>query len=53
MDALSPDALHEAVLVLAMMLHRHDISGDPDYDLQITERLTLMPQGFELRLTPR
>ncbi len=46
-------ALHEAVLVLAMMLHRHDIAGDPDYVLQIAERLTLMPQGFELTLTPR
>lgn len=46
-------ALHEAVLVLAMMLHRHDIAGDPDYVLRIAERLTLMPQGFELNLTAR
>lgn len=46
-------ALHEAVLVLAMMLHRHDIARDPDYVLRIAERLTLMPQGFELTLTPR
>lgn len=46
-------ALHEAVLVLAMMLHRHDIAGDSAYDLQITERLTLMPEGLELVVTPR
>ncbi len=46
-------ALHEAVLVLATLLHRFDLSGDPDYELAISERLTLMPQGFELELTPR
>ena len=46
-------ALHEAVLVLARMLHRYEISADPDYELVITERLTLMPKGFELGLTPR
>lgn len=46
-------ALHEAVLVLARMLHRYKIEPDPDYELAITERLTLMPVGFELALTPR
>jgi cytochrome P450 len=46
-------ALHEAVLVLARLLHRYDIAGDPDYELKIAERLTLMPQGFELTITPR
>lgn len=46
-------ALHEAVLVLAMMLHRHDLAGDPDYVLEIAERLTLMPVGFELNVTRR
>jgi unspecific monooxygenase len=46
-------ALHEAILVLARMLHRYDIAGDPDYELEITERLTLMPTGFELTLSPR
>lgn len=46
-------ALHEAILVLARMLHRYDIAADPDYELAIAERLTLMPKGFELTLTPR
>lgn len=46
-------ALHEAILVLARMLHRYDIAADPDYELEIAERLTLMPKGFELTLTPR
>jgi len=46
-------ALHEAILVLARMLHRYDIAADPDYELEIAERLTLMPKGFELTLAPR
>jgi cytochrome P450 len=46
-------ALHEAVLVLARLLHRYDISGDPDYELAISERLTLMPKGFEITLVRR
>lgn len=46
-------ALHEAILVLARMLHRYDIAGDPDYELEIAERLTLMPHGFELTVGPR
>ncbi|AXT85810.1 cytochrome P450 [Aeromicrobium sp. A1-2] len=46
-------ALHEAILVLARLLHRYDIAGDPDYELEIVERLTLMPKGFELTMTPR
>lgn len=46
-------ALHEAILVLARMLHRYDIAGDPDYELEIAERLTLMPKGFELTIRPR
>lgn len=46
-------ALHEAVLVLARMLHRYDIVVDPEYQLRVSERLTLMPEGFELILSPR
>lgn len=46
-------ALHEAVLVLARLLHSYDLVGDPSYDLKVTERLTLMPEGFELELRPR
>lgn len=46
-------ALHEAVLVLARILHRYDLVGDPSYDLRVVERLTMMPQGLELELRPR
>jgi cytochrome P450 len=46
-------ALHEAILVLARVLHRYELEPDPAYELQITERLTLMPTGFRLGLTPR
>jgi cytochrome P450 len=46
-------ALHEAVLVLARMLHRYELVADPAYELRIAERLTLMPVGFELGLAPR
>ena len=43
--------MHEAILVLALLLHRFDLRPDPDYALRITELLTLKPEGF--RLTPR
>jgi unspecific monooxygenase len=46
-------ALHEAVLVLARLLHRYDFEADPAYALTISERLTLMPTGFRLEPTRR
>ena len=46
-------ALHEAVLVLGTILRRYDIVGDPSYRLKVTERLTLMPEGFTLQLRRR
>ncbi|WP_293782168.1 cytochrome P450 [uncultured Aeromicrobium sp.] len=46
-------ALHEALLVLARILHRYEISGDPAYDLDIDERLTVVPKGFALELRRR
>jgi unspecific monooxygenase len=46
-------ALHEAVLVLARLLHRFDLTGDPSYDLRVAERLTLMPRGLMLTARPR
>lgn len=46
-------ALHEAILVMARILHRYELEPDPDYQLRITERLTVMPIGFELQLTDR
>lgn len=46
-------ALHEAVLVLARLLHRYNLEGDPTYELQISERLTFMPQGLTMTLEER
>ncbi|WP_369197996.1 cytochrome P450 [Streptomyces djakartensis] len=44
-------ALHEATLVLGLLLRRYELRPEPDYRLRVTERLTLMPQG--LRLHPQ
>lgn len=41
-------ALHEATLVLGLLLRRYELRGDPGYRLDIAERLTLMPRGFTL-----
>jgi cytochrome P450 len=46
-------ALHEATLVLGLLLRRYELGADPDYRLRVTERLTLMPQGLRLRLQRR
>lgn len=46
-------ALHEAVLVLARLLHAYDLTGEASYSLSISERLTLMPEDLKLTLTPR
>lgn len=46
-------ALHEAVLLLAVLLRRYDLTPDPDYRLEVAQRLTLMPKDFRLTLTRR
>ncbi|MDY6997851.1 MAG: cytochrome P450 [Actinomycetota bacterium] len=46
-------ALHEAVLLLAVLLRRYDLIPDPQYRLQVAERLTLMPKDFHLTLRRR
>ena len=46
-------ALHEAVLILGTLIRRYDLIADPDYELQIQERLTLMPRDFRLGLRLR
>ncbi|GAA2296201.1 cytochrome P450 [Streptomyces kunmingensis] len=46
-------ALHEATLVLGLLLRRYDLHAEPDYRLRIAERLTLMPRDLRLRLTRR
>ncbi|MCP2342067.1 cytochrome P450 [Actinomadura rupiterrae] len=46
-------ALHEALIVLASMLHRYDLAGDPGYQLKIRETLSLRADGFNLWLSRR
>lgn len=46
-------ALHEATLVLGLLLRRYELRADPDYRLRVAERLTLMPEGLRLRLERR
>ena len=46
-------ALHEAVLILGTLVRRYDLVADPDYELQIQERLTMMPRDFRLGLRLR
>jgi cytochrome P450 len=41
-------AIHEAVLMLGLLLRRYDFAADPGYALRVTERLTMMPDGFRL-----
>ena len=46
-------ALHEAVLMLGVLIRRYDLIADPNYELQIQERLTMMPRDFRLGLQRR
>ncbi|MGV9787960.1 cytochrome P450 [Streptomyces sp. NPDC003435] len=46
-------ALHEATLVLGLLLRRYELIPDPGYRLKVTERLTLMPDGLRLGLERR
>ncbi|MEU4154347.1 cytochrome P450 [Streptomyces sp. NPDC026659] len=46
-------ALHEATLVLGLLLRRYELRADPGYRLEVTERLTLMPEGLRLGLERR
>ncbi|PAZ10218.1 cytochrome P450 [Streptomyces sp. SA15] len=46
-------ALHEATLVLGLLLRRYELRPEPAYRLRVTERLTLMPEGLRLRLERR
>lgn len=46
-------ALHEATLVLGLLLRRYELRPEPDYRLRVAERLTLMPEGLRLHLDSR
>lgn len=46
-------ALHEATMLLALLVHRYRLVDTADYQLRIKETLTLKPEGFTLSLIPR
>ncbi|MFC8131527.1 cytochrome P450 [Streptomyces sp. NPDC057302] len=46
-------ALHEATMLLGMLVHRYRLHDHADYRLSVKETLTLKPDGFTLTLSPR
>ncbi|MEV6317012.1 cytochrome P450 [Streptomyces sp. NPDC051776] len=46
-------ALHEAVMLLGLLVHRYRLLDHTDYRLEIKETLTLKPDGFTIMLAPR
>ncbi|PTL38411.1 bifunctional cytochrome P450/NADPH--P450 reductase [Alkalicoccus saliphilus] len=46
-------ALHEATLVLGMILKEFDFVNYADYELEIKETLTLKPHDFTMKVAPR
>jgi cytochrome P450/NADPH-cytochrome P450 reductase len=46
-------AMHEATLVLGMVLHRFELIDHTRYKLKIKEALTLKPDGFRIKVRPR
>ncbi|MEV7343495.1 cytochrome P450 [Streptomyces sp. NPDC093544] len=46
-------ALHEATMLLAMLVHRYRLHDHADYRLTVKETLTLKPDAFTLTLSPR
>ncbi|MFF8868379.1 cytochrome P450 [Streptomyces sp. NPDC015139] len=46
-------ALHEATLLLGLLVHRYRLVDHTDYQLKIKSSLTIKPDGFTLRLARR
>ncbi|MCX3063072.1 cytochrome P450 [Streptomyces beihaiensis] len=46
-------ALHEATMLLAMLVHRYRLRDHADHRLTVKETLTMKPDGFTLTLAPR
>ncbi|GAA4020792.1 cytochrome P450 [Allokutzneria multivorans] len=46
-------ALHEATLLLGLLIHRYRLIDHADYQLDVKETLTLKPSGFTLKLARR
>lgn len=39
--------------MLARILHRYDLVADPDYELKIEERLTIVPRNLRMGIRRR
>ncbi|MFD9812104.1 bifunctional cytochrome P450/NADPH--P450 reductase [Streptomyces sp. NPDC059080] len=46
-------ALHEATMLLAMLVHRYRLLDHADYTMDLKQALTIKPEGFTLGLAPR
>ncbi|MEU5085013.1 MULTISPECIES: bifunctional cytochrome P450/NADPH--P450 reductase [Streptomyces] len=46
-------ALHEATLLLGLLVHRYRLIDHTDYQMKIKSTLTIKPDGFSLRLARR
>ena len=46
-------ALHEMMLTLAAVLHQFDLETDPGYQLEVSEMMTLKPDGLRLKMHRR
>ncbi|MGE6632199.1 bifunctional cytochrome P450/NADPH--P450 reductase [Bacillus sp. NPDC077027] len=46
-------ALHEATIVLAMVLHHFELIDHTSYELNIKESLTIKPDDFKIKVRPR
>ncbi|WP_082119401.1 bifunctional cytochrome P450/NADPH--P450 reductase [Saccharothrix sp. ST-888] len=46
-------ALHEATMLLGMLVHRYRLIDHADYRLSLKQSLTIKPDGFTLTLVPR
>ncbi|MET8814987.1 cytochrome P450 [Streptomyces sp. NPDC004549] len=46
-------ALHEATMLLAMLVHRYRLLDHADYRMNLKQALTIKPDGFTLTLAPR
>lgn len=46
-------AIHEILLTLALLTHQYELEAHPDYELNVSETLTLKPADLKLRLRRR
>ena len=46
-------ALHEATMVLAMVLHNLELIDHTSYELDLKESLTIKPNNFKIKVRPR